>query len=52
MLQKMRIKRIQKKMAITPVPIKITISTLVLSSEPMGQAYMGRISSNSFITRN
>lgn len=36
-LQKMRIKRIQKKMAITPVPIKITISTLVLSSEPIGE---------------
>lgn len=37
MLQKMRIRRIQKKTAITPVPIRMTISTLVLSSEPVGQ---------------
>jgi len=37
MLQKMRIRRIQKKTAITPVPIRMTISTLVLSSEPVGR---------------
>lgn len=36
MLQKMRISKIQKKTAITPVPIRMTISTLVLSSEPVG----------------
>lgn len=35
-LQKMRMRRIQKKTAMTPVPMRMTISTLVLSSEPVG----------------
>lgn len=34
MLQKMRRRRTQKKTAMTPVPISITISMLPLSSEP------------------
>lgn len=36
-LQKMTRRRTQKKMAMTPVPMRITISTLVLSSEPEKQ---------------
>lgn len=34
MLQKMRRRRTQKKTAMTPVPTRITISMLPLSSEP------------------
>lgn len=33
-LQKMRMRRTQKKMAIIPVPMRITISTFVLLSDP------------------
>lgn len=33
-LQKMRMSRAQKKTAMTPVPMRITISTLALSLEP------------------
>lgn len=35
-LQKMKMRRTQKKMAITPVPMRITISTFVLLSDPNG----------------
>lgn len=35
-LQKIRRRRTQKKMAITPVPMRITISTFVLLSDPDG----------------
>jgi hypothetical protein len=34
MLQKMRRRRTQKKTAMTPVPTRITISMLLLSSDP------------------
>lgn len=36
-LQRMRISRAQKKTAMTPVPISITISTLALSLDPLDE---------------